>query len=167
MNRKHFGCAKRTLAVAAVLIVLAALPAFCGFRFDTGLYVLLNVGPEGNEGFPFAPLDAHYQFELGSVKIGLGLNALTAVILTIWWPDLYAQVNLGPLAVEGHFGVTCFGSFLGFGMDPTGPVMELSAWLMLGKTFRLGGGGIMITAPGPGTDIFFYFVGVKLVSGDA
>ena len=72
--------------------------------------------------------------------------------------------NLGPLAIEGHIGAPCF--LLFYSGSFGGPVMELSAWLKLGKIFRLGGGGMGIIASEPGMDFFFYFLGVKLVLGD-
>ncbi len=79
-------CVKRTLAVAAVVLLVAVAPAFCDWRFDLGLDAIFGVGAvsdEGSDTADFGDLNfitlpmggASYEWEVGPVGIGVGVPA--------------------------------------------------------------------------------------------
>ena len=63
-----------------------------------------DIGPADSKGFAFLPLGAHYQLELGSVKIGGGLSAFTIILVTLWWSDMSGAGELRscPVARPTH-----------------------------------------------------------------
>jgi hypothetical protein len=158
---------KLTVFFLACAIALVAIPsASSQMRLDIGVMVPRGAGitiggatsttlgsDVGN--WPFIPIPEaglYYQGDLGFLKLGIGARAFSFILESIVWPNAYAELDLGRVAIEAQVGG---GAFLMFGLvnpDPTfGNVVipDLSAWLKLGKkgVFRLGGGVIGLWVP--------------------
>lgn len=170
---------KRIVFLALVLALLAA-PAFAQFRLDLGVMVPRGVGltmggsTETSEGsylsdWPFIPLPEggiYYQGDLGILKLGIGARAFSAILLTVIWPNAYAELDFGRLAIEAQVGGL---AFLMFGLasgSATGNVIvpDISAWYKIGKqgNFRLGLGIIGLDIPdtfGNAVPFLLYFGG--------
>ena len=167
---------KRTLALVAVVTLLAAAPAFCNWRFDLGIDGIFGLGAisdEGADSMDFGDLnfftlpmgEASYEWELGPVGVGVGVRGITLLIVNVLWPDVYAELELGPAAIEAHIGGLAFVGIGFASFAETGQVFipELSAWFKLGKRFRLGGGGLGIYVPDFDGMVFVYYLGCKWV----
>ncbi len=167
---------KRTLVLAAAALVLMAAPAFCEWRFDLGVDGVFGLGAvtdEGADSIDFGSLNfftlpmggASYEWQLGPVGLGAGVRGITLLFVNVLWPDIYAEMELGPAALEAHVGGLLF---LGFGLvsfSESGEVFvpELSAWFKLGRMFRLGGGAIGLYVPDFSGMAFVYYIGAKWV----
>jgi len=153
---------KRVVLIAIVIALLAA-PAFAQFRLDVGVIVPRGAGISGDNGsvggvladWPFIPIPEaglYYQWDLGLLKLGVGARAASLLLETFLWPNAIAEVDLGPVAIEGQFGGGAFAVFGLANSTATGKVFfpDLSAWLKIGKkgNFRLGAGVIGVYAPG-------------------
>ncbi|HTX72543.1 MAG TPA: hypothetical protein VMC79_06920 [Rectinemataceae bacterium] len=152
----------KRIVIVAIVLALLAMPAFSQVRLDIGVIVPRGAGVSGDNGsvggvlsdWPFIPIPEaglYYQWDLGLLKLGLGARAESLLLETFLWPNALAEVDIGPVAIEGKFGG---GAFLMFGLDnnsATGKVFfpDLSAWFKLGKkgNFRLGGGVVGIYVP--------------------
>ena len=175
---------KRKLLLIVAVLILAAAPVFCDWRVDLGADVVFGVGAANQgdaatTGFGGSVLllpvfEGSYQWEVGPVHIGAGVAGSTLIVLTVFWPDVFAEMELGRFAVEGHLGGLLFG---GFGIESfleTGQVLvpQLSGWFRLTKRFKVGSGAIGLWFPG-GIEIFpdvsfdgvafLYYVGCKWV----
>ena len=167
---------KRTLALVAMVLLLAAAPGFCNWRFDLGIDGIFGLGAVSDQGsgsidfgdlnfFTLPMGEASYEWEFGPVGVGAGVRGISLLVINVLWPDVYAELDLGPVAVEAHIGGL---AFVGIGLasfSETGQVFvpELSAWYKLGKRFRLGAGGVGLYVPDFSGMVYVYYVGVKWV----
>lgn len=155
---------KRKVFAAVALSVVLAAPAFADWRVDVGADVPWGIGAvlSGFGGSTSAGINVlenylflvpevgfHYQFAAGPVRLGLGLRAFSLVLESLAWPNAFAEVNLGPIAVDLNVGG---GAFLAFGLFndlTTGSLIipDLSAYLKLGKVFRVGVGAMYFYFP--------------------
>ncbi len=169
---------KRTLVLAAVALLLMAAPAFCNnWRVDLGVDAVFGLGVLSDSDLQTSGIGANfltlpmgegsYEWALGPVGVGVGIRAISFVVVNILWPDVYAEVDLGPVSFEGHIGGLLFVSIGLLNDSASGNVLfpELSAWGKLGKRFRLGGGVISLYAPELEIDatVFVYYLGIKWV----
>jgi hypothetical protein len=170
-----------SLAIVIAFGMAAVQPAASQGRLDIGVIVPRGAGITlggsstttlGSDlgSWPFIPLPEaglYYQGEVGPLKLGIGARAFTLILETILWPNAFAELDLGRVAIEGQLGG---GAFLMLGLLPTdlqfGKVLipDLSAWVKLGKkgVFRLGGGLIGLYVPdtfGDGMPFLFYLGG--------
>lgn len=154
---------KKTL-VAIVLGVILAGHAFGEWRIDVGADIPWGIGTvvsgygdtsQGGvnvlQNFVFIVPEANmlYQFPVGPVNLGVGVRAFSLVLETIAWPNAFAEVNVGPVAIDFNIGG---GAFLFFGLYTnltTSAVIipDLSAYFKLGKIFRIGLGGMLFYNP--------------------
>lgn len=154
----------RLKVLALALFAMLAAPAFSQLRLDVGVDLPRNVGAvlgsqvqtSGTVGsalsatfFPFPEAALYYQFGGSLLHFGVGLRAFTFIIESIAWPNAYAEVVLGPVAIEAQVGGGLFAAFGLANSLTTGALVfpDLSAWLRLGKSFRLGGGAIAVYLP--------------------
>jgi hypothetical protein len=175
------GNVKKLVLIALAATALVAAPAFADWRVDLGADVLMGLGALSDSdldtsgsvaqyGILLPMGEVAYQFGVGPVALGVGVRGVTFLIQTLLWPDVFAEIALGPVAVEGHLGGLAFASFgvLG-GLFETGEVFipELSAWFRLGKHFRLGAGAVGMYVPDfdMGTVVFLYYLGGKFIIG--
>jgi hypothetical protein len=168
---------RKMVWILVAVLVLVCAPAFAQWRFDLGVDAVFGLGVLSDSdietsgfGSSFLTLpmgEAAYVWGLGPVKVGAGVRGISLILVNLLWPDVYAEVDLGPVALEGHIGGL---AFLAIGLvndSATGKVLfpELSAWFRLGKRFRLGAGTISLWAPELAIDatVFVYYLGAKWV----
>lgn len=150
---------KKTLLILALSLLIAG-HAFSEWRIDVGADVPWGIGAvvsdlQGQastnvnvlQNFVFLVPEGNflYQFPVGPVKIGAGVRAFSLVLETVAWPNALAEVNLGPVAIDLNLGGGLFFFFGLYNHLSTSSVVipDLSAYFKLGKTFRIGGGGLL------------------------
>lgn len=171
-------------ALLLVILSLVSIPAFSQLRLDIGADIPKGIGaivegssleiPQETVDFfnhyfiPLPEATLHYQFDFGIVKLGVGARAFTLILLTALWPNAFAELNLGPIALEAQIGGGLF-AMAGLANDiEAGQVFipDLSVWFKLGKkqNFRLGGGAIGVYMPELASDsmLFAYYLGGKV-----
>lgn len=174
---------KRCIIVLTFFIAIIT-PAFSQMRLDIGIDIPRGIGAaldgateisqETVDFFstyfiPFPEVAIYYQFDLDVLKLGVGARAYTFILETVIWPNAFAEVNLGPVAIQAQLGGGLFGLIGLYNSIQTGSVFfpDLSVWYKLGKkqSFRLGLGALGIYLP----DItkngmaFAYYIGGKVV----
>lgn len=149
---------KRIILVVAFVAILAS-PVFSQLRLDLGVDVPMNIYAVGGgeiqsssevgsflkeHWLPFPEAGLYYQFEAGPVKLAPGVRVYTFILESVLWPNLMAEIQLGPVFLQAQLGGLIF-LFFGLANDAQyGEVFfpDLSVWFGLGKErrFRLGGG---------------------------
>jgi hypothetical protein len=173
---------KRAVLLVALALVLA-IPAFADLRLDLGVDVPLGAGFISGSGvsasseigsfltehiFPFPEASLYYQFKFGPLRVAPGIRFFTFILQSVLWPNVIAEVQLGPVFIEGQLGGLLFATFGLFNDIDAGSVLipDLSVWVGLGKkkVFRLGGGVIGLLLPEISTDqmLFAYYLGAKV-----
>lgn len=171
------------LVIITAFILLLVPPAFSQVRFDLGFDVPMTVGTiTGGEvttsskigtflqdhTFPFPEASVYYQFNLGPVKLAPGIRLYTFILESIFWPNLLAEVQLGPVFIDAQLGGLFFGVFGLFSNFDFGKVLipDLSVWIGLGKErrFRLGGGVLGLVLPELSTEgmLIIPYLGAKI-----
>lgn len=174
---------KRYIIVLALFVAIIT-PAFSQMRIDIGIDIPRGIGAaldgsaeisqETADVFkkyfiPFPEAAIYYQFDLDTVKLGIGARAYTFILETVIWPNAFAEVNLGPVAIQAQLGGGLFGLIGLYNSIQTGSVFfpDLSVWYKLGKkqSFRLGLGVLGIYLPEIASDgmAFAYYFGGKVV----
>ncbi|MBN1410544.1 MAG: hypothetical protein JW969_06840 [Spirochaetales bacterium] len=101
--------------------------------------------------FPFPDFQVHYQFDLSLLKLGIGLRMYTIILLSVVWPDVFAEIDLSETGVPFVFNASVGGgAFMLFGLISqvsTGSfiVGDVSAAFKIGEFFRLGLGSLFLT----------------------
>jgi hypothetical protein len=171
------------LVLILALILLLVSPVFGQFRFDLGADFPITVGTLSGSGvttssevteflttfhFPFPEASAYYQFGIGPVKLAPGIRAFTFILETVAWPNLLAELQLGPVIIEAQLGGLVFGYFgLANGVE-YGEVFlpDVSVWLALGKkkNIRLGAGVLGMVLPELSTEqmLIIPYIGGKI-----
>lgn len=154
------------------LIALALIvPATAQLRFDVGLYKPLGVSvtnlPEADSELktlsssmasqiwlflPEARMTYQLDLEPLPLKLGFGARAFSFLIIGAAWPNVFAELELGPIFVDAQIGGLAFGYYaLNTVGGDFGNVLfpDLSVWYGFGqkKNFRVGGGITMFYAP--------------------
>lgn len=172
---------KRIVLVAALAAVLV-VPAFSQVRVDLGFDVPMTVGTLSSSGvetsgeigqflrehwLPFPEASLYYQFKLGPLVLAPGVRMYTFILESVIWPNLMAEVQLGPVFVQGQLGGLFFAYFGLANKTDTGKVLmpDLSVWLGLGKQrrFRVGAGVLGLMASDLTTDamLIIPYIGAK------
>lgn len=150
---------KKTLIVVALSVLIAG-HAFSEWRIDVGADVPWGIGAVVSDlggssqtnvnvlqNFVFLVPEGNflYQFPIGPIKLGAGVRAFSLVLESVAWPNAFAEVNLGPVAIDLNLGGGIFFLFGLYNNIATSSLVipDLSAYFKLGKSFRIGGGGIM------------------------
>lgn len=150
---------KKKIPIVILFSILIAGPAFSELRVDVGADIPWGIGavisgfsdPSQTsvnvlQNFVFLVPEGNvlYQFPLGPVKLGAGIRAFSLILETIAWPNALAELNLGPVAVDLNLGGGVYFLFGLYNQLSTSSVIvpDLSAYFKIGKTFRVGGGGI-------------------------
>jgi hypothetical protein len=165
---------KFVVVVVLAALCLVAVPA--QVRLDIGVDIPLRIsavteGSELAEGFdvpytlPFPSAGLYYTFGAGPVDIGLGARMYSLILLSAIWPNVIAELELGPAVLEAQLGG---GAFMFFGVISevqTGSVFipDLSAWFKLGKTLRVGAGamGLFIEELSETAVPVVFYLGIK------
>lgn len=147
---------KKTMMI--LLVALVATSAFAQFRADLGVNIPASVGvsvPNDFGGsdtgsvnilneitllFPEAMLA--YELGLGPVNVGFGSRLFTLIIQSVAYPAAFAEVDLDPVVVNLNVGGAAFLFFGLWNSLEAGALLipDLSAYLKLGKSFRIGAG---------------------------
>lgn len=170
---------RRSLILIALFLTIATLGLGAQVRFDVGVDVPRGVGALvgkdvgtvdfsglASSFFPFPEAAVYYRFGEGTVTGGIGMRAFTLIIETVAWPNAFVEVTLGPVVVEAQVGGGLF-ALAGLANDVQfGKIFfpDLSAWLKIGKSFRLGGGAMGLFVPGVDLSVnlpFVYYFGAK------
>ncbi|MFP4617275.1 MAG: hypothetical protein ACLFMZ_00400 [Spirochaetaceae bacterium] len=99
-------------------------------------------------------LRGHLFMEAGPTRIGLGARGFSAILETVLWPTLTAEVDLGPVRLTGSMGGGLFG-FIGLFNDiHTGRIWlpELTAAYMFNDWFHIGLSGTGVYLPEMSSD---------------
>jgi hypothetical protein len=156
----------KRLVILVALALLLVTPAFSQVRFDLGFDVPLTVGTITGSGvttssevgtflqsyhFPFPEASISYQFGAGPVILAPGLRVFTVILETVAWPNLLAELRLGPIFIDAQVGGLLFGYFgVVNGFDYGKVIMpDLSVWFGFGKErrFRVGAGVLGFVLP--------------------
>jgi hypothetical protein len=156
----------KRILIVTVLAAALVVPAFSQVRLDITVDVPLTVGTISGSGvsassdvasflsehiLPFPEASIGYQFEAGPVKLIPGVRAFTFILESVLWPNLIAEVQLGPVFVDAQVGGLAFVVFGLYNNADFGKVLlpDLSVWYGLGKErrFRLGGGVFGMVLP--------------------
>jgi hypothetical protein len=165
---------KFVVVVVLAALCLVAVPA--QVRMDIGVDIPLHISAvvEGSElvdgedipyTLPFPSAGLYYTFGAGPVDIGLGARMYSLILLSAIWPNVIAELELGPAILEAQLGG---GAFMFFGLVSsvqTGSVFipDLSAWFKLGKTLRIGAGamGLFIDELADTAMPVVFYLGIK------
>lgn len=156
---------KRIILVAAFTAVLV-FPAFSQARIDIGVDVPMTIGVIGNGEIqtsneagdflkehilPFPEASFYYQFSVGPLTLAPGVRCFTFILESVLWPNVMAELELGPVYLQGQLGGLLFAAFGLYSNTDFGNVLlpDLSAWVGIGKErrFRLGGGVLGMMLP--------------------
>ena len=156
---------KRCIILVALALLLVT-PAFTQVRFDLGFDIPITVGTISGSGvstssevgtflsnyhFPFPEASVSYQFAAGPVILAPGIRLFTVILETVAWPNLLAELRLGPIFIDAQVGGLLFGYFgLVNGFDYGKVIMpDLSVWFGFGKQrqFRVGAGVLGFVLP--------------------
>lgn len=143
---------KKFIAVAVIASLgLVTVPA--QLRLDMGIDIPLRISAvmEGSEladggnvpwTLPFPSAGLYYTIGAGPLNLGLGARMYSLILVSALWPNVIAELEVGSAVLAAQLGG---GAFMFFGLlsdIQTGSVFipDLSAWLKVGKTLRVGGG---------------------------
>jgi hypothetical protein len=173
---------KRAVLLVALAVVLA-YPAFSEIRLDLGVDVPLiagfisggEVSSDSDIGsfltehiFPFPEASVYWQFHAGPVRLAPGIRFFTIILESVFWPNLIAEVALGPVFFEAQLGGLVFAFFGAVaGLEAGGVLIpDLSVWVGLGKKklFRIGAGFLGLLVPEISTSqmLFAGYIGAKV-----
>ena len=147
----------KRIALAVGLIAIAATFGYTQFRADVGVDLPWSVGIQLSDGlggenesvdvlsqfvFLLPDIMLSYEADLGFLSIGAGARIFSLILISMAYPIVYAEAEVGPVAIQFNVGG---GAFLFFGLVnhfETGRIVtpELSAHFKLGKSFRAGVG---------------------------
>jgi len=156
---------KKLLLSLSLMIAIAAPAAFGQARVELGASAPLSVGYISNSGGEFSDIVTTIgelgilpipefalllQAKLGAVKLGGGIKAQSAILFTLAYPVVQAELSLGNFSIDASLGGYYFGYFaIGdvYGLQQADIIIpDLSAWLGIGRknSFRIGGGALGI-----------------------
>jgi hypothetical protein len=172
----------RKILVVAIIAAAISAPAMAQLRLDIGIDIPKGISSSilpstiqssisdflSKSFIPFPEAELNYQWDLGMFKLGAGVRAYTVILASVVWPNAFAELDIGPLAIEAQMGGGVFGCYaVSSGSIQTGRVFfpDLSAWYAFGakKVFRLGLGTMGIFLPNQSTDTlpFIFYLGGK------
>ena len=87
-----------------------------------------------------------YGTQLGPVSAGVGARLFTLIIQSMVYPVGFAEIGVGSIAINFNVGGGLFGFFgLHNSLETASIVVpDLSAYFKIGRSFRLGLGGLMM-----------------------
>jgi hypothetical protein len=149
------------------IIILMVIPGvFAQVRLDLAIDIPVTIGITADTGddtidesinflkdigtFTFPTAMAAYQWSFGPVKTGVGLKGYSMIIESVFWPVIYAEVDLSPIVIHANIGGLGFLYFgLGTGTTTSSLIIpDFHIAYKFGKTFRLGIGAMAL----PGID---------------
>jgi hypothetical protein len=153
---------KKIILVGIITFIFIS-GAFAQFRLDLAIDVPVLIGITAETGdttidesinilkdigtFPFPTAMAAYQFSFGPINTGVGIKGYSLILESVFWPIIYAEVDLHPIVIHANVGGL---GFLYFGLGTGGTTSSLiipdfHIAYKLGKTFRLGLGAMALS----------------------
>lgn len=168
---------RKSLLFLVMLVALAATPAVAQWRVDLGLNVPAVAGFQatdvatdetfnesadilGTITLLLPEVSFSYYGSLGPVALGGGLRVFTFILQSVAYPYLYAEAELGPIVGSFSLGgllFPYFGVVNGVGSASV-VIPDLSGYVKLGESFRLGGGVAALMGVETGTQAFPYLL---------
>jgi len=154
---------KKILICMTLILCISVPAAFSQFRFEIGASAPITFGAFDSEtaGFadvggmldevgiiPIPNLALLLQLDAGPIKLGAGIKAWTALVASVAYPIVQAEIALGALSIDASLGgyfLAYYGIPNTFGFEEIGAfIPDISAWLGIGKknAFRIGGGAM-------------------------
>ncbi len=154
---------KKTVFFIVIISILLVPSVFAQFRLDMGIKIPVKMGINFSDAsgisstsvnildkytFLLPEASGSYQFALGPIKVGAGLQMYSLILESIVWPMVFAELDLSPIVINakiGGLGYLLFGLYNDAG---TGDLLmpEINVAFKLGKSFRLGGGVMFFTS---------------------
>jgi len=111
---------------------------------------------------------AYYQFGDDFIRGGIGVRVPTFIIVSLFWPEAFVELNLHPVVLEASLGGFLFGGFgLGVGSFTVQPwvIPDLNASIEIAPWFRLGGGVLFLAPFNSWNQDFLYiaYVGARFI----
>jgi len=130
MKKPQSGITRLLFAVVFALMSGAGAPsAAAQFRLDASLCFL-------ESPVPTAFAEAGWQFITGNLHAGIGLDALVAIALNVFWPDAFLEYELDPLILRADLGGGLIYRF-GFGTVDTSPNLATMVIPQIDFSFKL------------------------------
>ena len=130
---------KRIILVVAFVAILAS-PVFSQLRLDVGVDVPMNIYAVGGGEIlsssdvgsflkehilPFPEASLYYQFNVGPVSLAPGVRVFSFILESVLWPNLMAELQLGPVFLQAQLGGLLF---LFFGLEEISWGQRLFGW---------------------------------------
>jgi hypothetical protein len=162
--------------IVVVFVALCLVSISAQVRLDLGIDIPLRISAvvEGSEftgsvdvpyTLPFPSAGLYYTFGAGPLNLGVGARMYSLILVSALWPNMIAELDLGPAVVQAQLGGGAFMFFGVYSDIQTGAVFipDLSAWFKLGKTLRIGGGamGLFIEELAPTALPVVFYIGAK------
>lgn len=146
----------KKVALIAIAVLLLSPMAFADWRADIGVDIPWKIGLTIDSGsgdpltetldileqftFLLPEVFIGYEFPLGPVRLGLGGRIFTFLVESLIYPAAFAEIALGPVAVNLNVGGYAFGLFGLYNHMETGELLipDLSAHIMFGESLRIG-----------------------------
>lgn len=162
----------RKMLLVLLLIVAASGIGFAQWRADMGLDVVSSIGVSfetetgtqtealdvlSNVIVPLPDFSVAYEARLGPVNLGAGGRMFTLLLESVIYPNVFAEVQVGPIVGSLNVGG---GLFMTFGLFTTGAtggqlanistqnfyLPDIAAAVQLGESFRLGAGMLALVS---------------------
>ena len=162
---------KKVILVLIILVVASSI-GFAQFRADIGIAVPRRLGAtlDGTLAdreeftipsefvFLVPQLFLGAEFGVGPVNLGVGGRIYTVILESVAIPAVFAEVELGPVAVNLNIAG---GAFVFFGLAnsvETGQLLlpDLSAHVKIGRSLQVGAGATAILTPDIPEDVLPY-----------
>lgn len=154
---------KKVVFLILAISVLLVPSVFAQFRLDMGIKIPVKMGINFSDvsdvsstsvnildkyTFLLPEASGSYQFDLGPVKLGAGLQLYSLILESIAWPMVFAELDLSPIVINAKIGGLAYLLFGLYNDAGTGDLLmpEINVAFKLGKSFRLGGGAMFFTS---------------------
>jgi hypothetical protein len=101
---------------------------------------------------PLIDMGFYGQFSLGTVKLGAGIRGFSIILINVFWPSVYAELNMWRFTVSAQLGGGLFYLFPIFVFPAPYFLPELSLWYTVSKfgkndQLRIGAGVMTLFSP--------------------
>ena len=128
-----------------------------GGRFDAGLNLLafpMSSVPIDEDVsimpvFPLIDLGGYSQFKFGALNLGVGLRGISVILVNVFWPSFYTELNLWRFTVNAQIGGGAIFLFPIYLLAGPYFVPEVSVWYTItefnkGNYLKLGIGALSL-----------------------
>jgi len=139
-----------------------------GGRLDVGLNLFTFPTPASpaDDAFslipvlPLVDMGLYGQVNYGIIKLGVGIRGVSLILINVFWPSLYAELNIQRFTVNAQIGGGALFLFPIFLLAGPYFVPELSVWYTVSKSnsenqMRIGIGALSLLSPQIVNENFF------------